>query len=140
MIEGINASVANATVARQVLEQNDAARSYAANPTQVQQVARAPYVSPYIYYNDTYNKAVLAIRDSDSGEIVRQIPTDSQLRAYQKAQQVPLPQAKQSDVNVTSVEAPQVREAVQSQPPQQQQQVRQAETAPQTQTSVLVSA
>jgi hypothetical protein len=140
MIEGVNASLANATVARQVLEQNDVARSYAANPAQVQQVARAPYVSPYIYYNDTYNKAVLAIRDSDSGEIVRQIPSDNQLRAYQKASQVPVPQAKPVETQTVRTEpAPKVApEAVQAQAPQPQQQ--NSDVDAQAVASVLVDA
>jgi uncharacterized FlaG/YvyC family protein len=88
MIEGVNASIASASVARVTAVQADAAVSYAENPTQVQRIAQAPYVSPYISMDYTYDKAVLQIRDSDSGEVVRQIPTDSQLRAYNRSKQV----------------------------------------------------
>ncbi len=87
MIEGVNASIASASVARVTAVQADAAASYAENPTQVQRIAQAPYVSPYISMDYTYDKAILQIRDSDSGEVVRQIPTDSQLRAYNRSQQ-----------------------------------------------------
>lgn len=88
MIEGVNASIASASVARVTAVQADAAVSYAENPTQVQRIAQAPYVSPYISMDYTYDKAILQIRDSDSGEVVRQIPTDNQLRAYNRSQQV----------------------------------------------------
>ena len=74
MIEGVNASIASASVARVTAVQADAAVSYAENPTQVQRIAQAPYVSPYISMDYTYDKAILQIRDSDSGEVVRLKP------------------------------------------------------------------
>lgn len=86
MIEGINASIASSAVVRPLVDQAESLRSYAANPERVQQVVRAPYVSPYVYVDTTFDKAVLQIRDSDSGDVIRQIPSENQLRAYQKAQ------------------------------------------------------
>lgn len=86
MIEAVNSVLSNAVLARGSAEQQSVARSYAANPERVQEVAQAPYVSPYISMNLNYNKAVLQIRDSDTGDVVRQFPSESQLEAYRKAQ------------------------------------------------------
>lgn len=85
MIEAVNASVATASLLRASVEQAEAAQSYAANPTQVQRLPQAPYVSPYVSMNYTIDKAVLQFRDSESGEVVAQIPSDTQLRAYRRA-------------------------------------------------------
>lgn len=86
MIEAVNSVISNAVLARGSAEQQSVARSYAANPERVQEVARAPYVSPYISMDINYNKAVLQIRDSDTGDVVRQFPSESQMEAYRKAQ------------------------------------------------------
>jgi len=86
MIEAVNSVVSNAVLARGSAEQQSVVRSFAANPERVQEVAQAPYVSPYISMNIDYNKAVLQIRDSDTGDVVRQFPTESQMEAYRKAQ------------------------------------------------------
>ena len=47
MIEAVNAVVANASLLRGAAEQASVARSLTANPERVQEVARAPYVSPF---------------------------------------------------------------------------------------------
>lgn len=86
MIEAVNSVLSNAVLARGSAEQQSVARSFAANPEKVQEVAQAPYVSPYISMNLEYDKAVLQIRDSDTGDVVRQFPSESQLEAYRKAQ------------------------------------------------------
>lgn len=86
MIEAVNSVLSNAVLARGSAEQQSVARSFAANPERVQEVAQAPYVSPYISVNVNYNKAVLQIRDGDTGDVVRQFPSESQLEAYRKAQ------------------------------------------------------
>lgn len=86
MIEAVNSVISNAVLARGSAEQQSVVRSYAANPEKVQEVAQAPYVSPYISMNIDYNKAVLQIRNSDTGDVIRQFPSESQLEAYRKAQ------------------------------------------------------
>lgn len=107
MIEGVNASIASASLVRPVSEQVVNARSYAANPTQVQQVPQAPYISPYISIDYTQNKAVLQIRDSDSGEVIRQIPTDNQLKAYRRASESPVTSKKEvAGSDAAKVQAP----------------------------------
>lgn len=88
MIEAVNSVLLNASASRQVVEQQSTARSGAANPTKVQEAATAtPFVSPYISIDRGSNRAVLQIRDSDTGDVLSQYPTKTQLRAYQNAQE-----------------------------------------------------
>lgn len=88
MIEAVNSVLSNVPASRGQVEQQATARSYAANPEKVQEAAvSSPYVSPYISIDRNYNKAVLQIRDSDTGDVVRQYPTEGQLKAYRTAQQ-----------------------------------------------------
>ncbi|PZO88742.1 MAG: hypothetical protein DI626_01035 [Micavibrio aeruginosavorus] len=63
--------------------------SFAANPDRVQQASlQAPYVSLYIKVDVNFDKALLLMRDSDTGDVVRQIPSETQLEAYRRAQKV----------------------------------------------------
>ena len=63
------------------------ATSYAANPERIQAAStQAPYISLYIKMDVNFDKAILQIRDGDTGDVVRQIPTESQLEAYRRAQ------------------------------------------------------
>jgi len=87
MIEAVNSVLSNASSTRVVAEQQSTVRSYAANPEKTQEVARTPYVSPYISIDRSSNRAVLQIRDSDTGDVKTQYPTEGQLKAYQAAQQ-----------------------------------------------------
>lgn len=90
MIEASNSIVASAGALRGVVEQASVSRSYASNPARVQEAAstnelpKAPYISPYISVNLDYDKAVLQIRDSDTGDVVQQFPSESRLAAQQR--------------------------------------------------------
>lgn len=122
MIEAVNSVLSNASATRQVVEQQSTSRSYAANPAKTQEAAsKTPYVSPYISFDRNYNKAVLQIRDNDTGDVLQQYPTKTQLRAYQTAQQyeqrqeraeLVAPAAPQTEnsarVNTSNVEVPAV--------------------------------
>ena len=84
MIEAVNSVVSNAPLLRGNAEQS--AASVPANPTRVQEAAnlpQAPYISPYIYMDVNLNKAVLQIRDSDTGDVLRQFPSENALRVRQ---------------------------------------------------------
>jgi hypothetical protein len=89
MIEAVNSVVANSSLLRGAAEQASVARSLTANPERVQEVARAPYVSPFIYVDVNYNKAVLQIRDSETGDVMKQFPSEQtmEVRARQAAVQ-----------------------------------------------------
>ena len=97
MIEAVNSVLLNAAASRGAVEQQSTARSLSANPDKVQEVAKTPYVSPYIAIDRNYNKAVLQIRDSDTGDVVRQFPTEGQLKAYRTAQEFSERQKAQAD-------------------------------------------
>lgn len=115
MIEAVNAVVANASLLRGSAEQASVARSLSANPEKVQEVARAPYVSPFIYMDVNYDKAVLQLRDSDTGDVLKQFPSEQtmQVRAAIAARQAaqastPDVSAPQRQVQTQQAEAPKV--------------------------------
>ena len=103
MIEAVNSVISNAQLARVSTDQVATANSFAADASAVESVARAPvapYISPYISLDTRHNTAVLQIRDSDTGDVLTQFPSESRLRqrsaeaALQEAArpQQPLPQ------------------------------------------------
>lgn len=79
MLEAVNSVLQTAPLVRGNVEQVSTSDSYAANPSRVQKVAQAPYVSPYIVVDIDHNKAILQIRDSETGDVVRSFPTDQSL-------------------------------------------------------------
>lgn len=89
MIEAVNSAVANATVLRASADQVSASRQI--QPVQVAlpeagvELPQAPYISPYISIDMNYDKAVLQIRDSETGDVVQQFPTESRLAEIRRA-------------------------------------------------------
>lgn len=87
MIEAVNSVLSNAPYTKAAAEQQSVVKSFAANPARIQEaVSAAPYISLYIKVDTNFDKAVLQIRDSDTGDVVRQIPTESELEAYRRSQ------------------------------------------------------
>jgi hypothetical protein len=87
MLEAVNSVLSNASYTRAAAEQQSVVNSYAANPARVQQAPlQAPYISLYIKVDNNFDRAILQIRDNQTGDVVRQIPTESQLEAYRRAQ------------------------------------------------------
>ena len=87
MIEAVNSVLSNTSATRVAAEQQSTVRSFAANPERTQEIARAPFISPFISIDRNSNRVLLQIRDSDTGDVVRQFPTEGQLRAYRTAQE-----------------------------------------------------
>ncbi|MFP4312685.1 MAG: hypothetical protein ACLFR0_00035 [Alphaproteobacteria bacterium] len=82
MIEAINSAVANATLVRG----NAGQVSNASSISKLQELQKvemplAPYVSLFVQMNNEYNKAVLQIRDSDTGDVQNQFPSETTMRA-----------------------------------------------------------
>lgn len=100
MIEAVNSVLSNVQASRGVVEQQSTARSLSANPDKTQEVAKTPYVSPYISIDRQSNRAVLQIRDSDTGDVVRQFPTEGQLKAYRTAQEFSERQKAQAEAEI----------------------------------------
>lgn len=86
MIEAVTAVVSNAQFLRSVAEQTSTTQTLSANPTKVQTAAiTAPYLSPHVDYNGGNSKPIFVVRDSATGETLKQFPSEAQIRAYQKA-------------------------------------------------------
>ncbi len=125
MIEAVNSVLSNAQIARGNAEQASTSRNLTANPERVQEIAKAPYVSPYISLDLNYDRAVLQLRDSDTGDVLRQYPSESQMEAYRRAQAAserreaaviePSPQPQQTQQAQTPVQTQQVEASVQTQ-------------------------
>ncbi|MBI2234624.1 MAG: flagellar protein FlaG [Micavibrio aeruginosavorus] len=47
-------------------------------------VPQAPYISPYVHLDVNFDKAVLQIRDSETGDVVRQIPSEPALESARR--------------------------------------------------------
>lgn len=93
MIEAVNSVLSNTSVLRSGgADQSGSSRVAAASAAvsadaTAPQTPQAPYVSPYIFVDLNYNRAVLQIRDSDTGDVQQQFPTESRLRAQLQANQ-----------------------------------------------------
>jgi len=87
MFEAVNSVISNAPMLRGNAEQMAVARSFAANPDRVQEVPMAPYISPYIHVDVSNNEAVLQLRDSDTGAVEDQIPSEERLAQIHAAEQ-----------------------------------------------------
>lgn len=111
MLEAVNSVLSNAPMLRGPADQQSSARSLAANPKQVQVVNQAPYVSQYISVDIDYDTAVILIRDSETGDTVRQIPTEPALEA---ARRQVAAQAAGDQFNVSDRVAPTPQEAKQA--------------------------
>ena len=89
MIEAVNAVVSNSPILRSISEQTSTTQNLSANPSRVQAAAiTAPYLSPHVDYNGGNSKPIFVVRDSSTGETIKQFPTEAQIRAYHKAAQV----------------------------------------------------
>ncbi len=89
MLEAVNSVLSNASYTKAVADQQSVVTSYAANPAAVQKASlQAPYISLYIKVDVNFDKALLQLRDPDTGDVVQQIPSETQLEAYRRAQQV----------------------------------------------------
>jgi len=84
MIEAVNSVISNAQVLKNSAEQVNAAR--VETPEPVRTFPLAPYVSPFIAVDVNFNTAVLQIRNSDTGDVIRQFPSESTLEARRRAE------------------------------------------------------
>ena len=82
MLEAVNSVLQTAPFVRGNSDQISTVDSYAANPDRVQHAApQAPYVSPYIYVDVNYDKAVIQLRNGDTGDVEDQFPSEAALQA-----------------------------------------------------------
>lgn len=86
MIEAVKSTLAAAPIVQRGLDQASNARSFAVNPDKKQEIAEAPYVSPNVRVDNNAKIAILEFRDSVSGDVLAQIPSEAQLEAYKRRQ------------------------------------------------------
>jgi hypothetical protein len=98
-VEAVNSVLQATPVVRASVEQASAAAT-SGNPASVQKVALAPFISPYLTVDVTTNTPVFQIRDSDTGKVLDQIPSQLRVRTQieeslvqQQAAPAPQPQA-----------------------------------------------
>ncbi len=85
MIEAVNSVISAAPLLRGNTGQLDAARSSAQTVSRVAEGPKAPFISPYIHV-DTNSNAVIQIRDSETGDVVQQFPSESTLQQRQRVE------------------------------------------------------
>lgn len=91
MIEAVNSVLANASLLRASAGQGESelsAERVAIQSAELSEASveapQAPFVSPYIEVDVNFNTAVLQIRDSDTGDVLRQFPSEEALLARQR--------------------------------------------------------
>jgi hypothetical protein len=82
MIEAVKSTVASSVLQRGSVDQSSTLNSFAANPDKVQNVSQAPYVSPTVRVDVNTKIAILEFRESDTGQVVAQIPSEQAIRTY----------------------------------------------------------
>lgn len=82
MIEAVKSTVANSAHLRGSVEQTSTLNSFAANPDKLQIASQAPYVSPTVRVDVNTKIAILEFRESVSGEVLAQIPSEQAIRSY----------------------------------------------------------
>ncbi|PCJ97548.1 MAG: hypothetical protein COA45_09800 [Zetaproteobacteria bacterium] len=82
MIEAVSSTLVSA----QILRGNVGGRSAPVTTSPAPEAPKAPYISPYISIDVVHNKAVIQIRDRDTGDVQDQFPTASRLAQLSQAQ------------------------------------------------------
>lgn len=88
MIEAVNASISTTPVVKAIAEETSSSTSFAANPSRSQKAAvGTPYLSLQVKLAPK-SKPIFVVRDTETGNAIKQFPTEAQIRAYQKAVEV----------------------------------------------------
>lgn len=80
MIEAVNSAAANAIVSRGAVTQTAPSAASAPSREGAPQAPQAPFVSPYISIDPNFDRAVLQIRNGETGEVIRQFPSEGRLQ------------------------------------------------------------
>jgi hypothetical protein len=86
MIEAVKSTVASNALLKGNVDQSSTLNSFAANPDKVQNVSQAPYVSPTVRVDVNTKIAILEFRESLSGQVLAQIPSEQAIRSYKLRQ------------------------------------------------------
>ncbi|MDH5722203.1 MAG: hypothetical protein OEY94_02640 [Alphaproteobacteria bacterium] len=90
MVDAVNAAISSVSTLPAASREAAVVASsiLAADSSSVVSMPQAPYVSPYIHVDLNFDTAVLQIRDSDTGDVVEQFPSESRLQQLRRAQQL----------------------------------------------------
>ena len=101
MFEAVNSVVSNAPLLRGNSDKISIA-SLAADQNQQAAAPKAPYISPYIFVDPIFDKAVIQIRNSDTGDVLSQFPSKGTLerRATEGARQSASHQQPSGDIPI----------------------------------------
>ena len=86
MIEAVNSVVSNAQTARNAVASSQVTSGVSAQvqaQESINTAPRAPFISPYVAFDTNFDTAVIQIRDSATGDVLRQIPTEKSLELRQ---------------------------------------------------------
>lgn len=86
MIEAVTSAVSNAQQVRAATDQTATLNSFAASQQAVESVSRgpvAPYLSLNVAVDTTYDTAIFQIRDSGTGDVIDQFPSEPTLQQRQ---------------------------------------------------------
>ena len=83
MLEAVNSVLSNATLIKAAVS----AQRSETKRTDLIKVTSANYVSRHVELDAASRRAILQIRDTSTGESLKQFPTEGQIRAYLNAQQ-----------------------------------------------------
>lgn len=103
MIEAVNSAVANASLIRGNTGQPDAARLEISTEGPV--APRAPFISPFISIDSNFDTAVIQIRDSETGDVIRQFPSEQTLST--RAREAQLQESRESNSSNSQVQVQQ---------------------------------
>lgn len=83
MLEAVNSVLQTAPLARANNEQVSTTDSFAGNPDRVQrapQAPQAPFVSPHIFLDVNFDKAIIQLRNGETGDVIDQFPSEAALK------------------------------------------------------------
>lgn len=87
MIEAVNSAIANSSLTRVAAVQVDAARveiTTEGGPS----APTAPFISPFISIDSNFDTAVIQIRDSETGDVLKQYPSEQTLSSRARQAQI----------------------------------------------------
>ena len=88
MVDAVSAVISSTPFLRRPAEGPEVQQQSVATSPSPSNAPQAPFISPFIAVNNDFDTAVIQIRDSDTGDVVRQFPSESTLRARQSADEV----------------------------------------------------
>ena len=111
MLESVTSTVSSAAALRAAPARSGTAQLGEASPTDfsqsVAQRTGIPFISPFVVFDNNFDEAIIQIRDSATGDVVNQFPSEQTLARRQIEEQRAAQRAEaESSVNQTTATAP----------------------------------